>query len=450
MYETTTITSITCLLGYMYLRDYTAIIKIALLLSWCFYFGMGELFNTNRTTFKGYKHPGIFIGYGIIWIATLSFIIGITHIKNILLFYDINSSHDLDIEGGFVLIFVTSTILLRDNLAFLLHTILSHDSNLCKLIWVGVTPHYLCQSRKKKENSKYRFRWSLIFYETILHIGFGTIVSNYITSGWLSLDNVSNIHKLCITGIVILTTVFGYHQSFNAMVLTIVNNNVPWYYNVPLILGVQITSSIGQAVVGYKTNVIHRVMTSPADKEMTDNILRDFGDKMTLRTSVKMGYVLNSLGDTVYSIIWGNFMKLKNYTWCTLLWSSVFKESVMMVTTVLYTLTESSGLSDSKVMININYIIKIITTIYMVTNHIISMVLLRRYMTYDDTAVTKTIFHPSLCRRMSIQILRIIIVCSIITSLILYYVFSSDNEIIVYLINSINILIMFLFFLRIT
>lgn len=450
IYETTTITSISCFFSYLYLQCCTS--RFILLLSWCYYFGMSELFNKNRTTFNGYKHTGIFILYGILWISTLSFINIIPSIENIIQSYNYDISEYVPhVEAGLVFMLMVSTVLLKNNLALFMHNILLNKSNLCKIFWIGITPHYLFQSRKKRDQCNYVFRWSLGFYETMLHVIYGSFVSNYITFKYFSIDEgiegVNIVNKLLISGIVIFTTLFGYHQSFNMMVLVITNKNLAWYYNLLLVLSIQIISSIGQAILGYKTNVINRVMTSPVDREMTNNVLNEF-DTVTPYKAIKMGYVLNSLGDTVYSIVWGNLIKMKKHNWFVLIWSSALKESMMMVTTISYAFTHSAGTGDNQ---NIKYIIKIFATVYLITNHIISMILLRRYMTNTDITNSRNVFHPSKIRKLSIQILRIVVFFSIITVSVLYFtnVFPSKSDFFVYLVNGINILIVLLFILRI-
>lgn len=446
LYETTTITSIVCLYSYIYLYEYS--FRSVLLLGWCYYYTMSELFNKNRITFNGYKHPCVMVSYGVLWIFTLCFIHSISSLEDIVRYYEYDiSNYGLHIERGCILLLVISTILLRANLVQCMHTILSHDSNVCKFMWMGITPHYLFQTREKKNKCAYTFRWSLVFYETIVHVLYGTFLSNYITHTYLSMDGLDTVHRVCISGVVVFTTLFGYHQSFNAMVLVITLENQAWYYNVGIACGIQMISSVGQAILGYKTNIVNRVMTSPIDREITTNILHEF-ETMTVCKAIKMGYVLNSLGDTIYSIVWGNLLKLKNHTWCVLLWSSILKESIMAVTTLSYALI-ASNLGEENEQESIKRIITVFTTVYLITNHIVSMILLRKYMTDNETSTVKRIDSISHIRMIFIQLLRCVVFLTSVSILILFFITTPKSDLFVYLTNGVNLLIVVLFFLRI-
>uniref|UniRef100_A0A6C0JE55 Uncharacterized protein n=1 Tax=viral metagenome TaxID=1070528 RepID=A0A6C0JE55_9ZZZZ len=243
-------------------------------------------------------------------------------------------------------------------------------------------------------------RFKFVIFEKLVYFIFGTFLSNYILVKAFTekkiFDEFYFVKKyneyLHFTLIIVtfITSTVGYHQSFNAMIVAITNPDWPIYVNILVNLSIQSLSSVIQSIIGYYTNFIDTLTTKEKDKLIIQNISKDF-ENLTLLKSIILGYKLNSLGDSVYSIAWGSILSKLKASKVTLIWSSICKESVMMTTTIISTLIKiyiakskdkDKNISEKNIMIY--EILTVINISIISINTFISICLLKKYTKTED------------------------------------------------------------------
>ncbi len=175
-----------------------------------------------------------------------------------------------------------------------------------------------------------------------------------------------------ITVFYAITATFSYHQGFNVTVFLITQTYHPVWASILINLSVQMVGSVVQAVVGYKTNLLRKIMTSPKDIRFVIRFTKDF-QNLTLWKSIVLGYKLNALGDSVYSLAWGELCK-RTKQGNKLVWSSMTKEFAMLLSTILMTLARHYPTTER--------LLYTCAFMYITINFFFSWILLKPY--YED------------------------------------------------------------------
>lgn len=201
----------------------------------------------------------------------------------------------------------------------------------------------------------------------------------------------------------IFTAVFGFHQSFNTMIVTVAlltNVDLPQKFanilvTMTIIFSFQLASAVAQAFVGRTFPSLSLLFIKTENDAKISHVVREKFEEMVkaswtrvLWIAAKLGYFMNASGDSVYSLEWGCKAAEVKMSWGRMTCTAMAKEIFLSPSSFVAVLCAYFVTSEPKVIYKI-FVFLLLVILF--TNQTLSTYLMAKEVKKCSTFVKKSV-----------------------------------------------------------